>query len=102
METKINFDTETDRELVASKFDLAIATKLQAFKTDNKICLPMALDQSVVIEMELNEDKEEKIKRNKNQSSNKSEMYIALPLFCFMVLIILAAIGLLVYFYIAL
>ena len=96
MEPKIIYHSE--KELMGLKFTKDIETRLQIFKVHNKISLPMDLEQSVIIEMNLNEDNTNNNASTKN--SNKSELCITIPIFCIMSLTILSGIGLVVYFYI--
>ena len=99
MKTQIN--SVPERELMRSKCSNDIATKLDAFKASNKICLTLPLDHSVVIEMGLNDEDDQNSKGKKSKETNHmNELCVAIPLFCIMMLIIFASIGLLVYFYI--
>lgn len=92
MESKqsIIFDMDT--------FHKNVEKKLQTFKIDNNICLPMSLDASIIIEMDLNEEK--KAKNVASKKSDKSEFWITIPIAFFMLLVIFGGIGSLVYFYI--
>ena len=92
MESKQNiiFDMDT--------FHKNVEKKLQTFKIDNNICLPVSLDASIVIEMDLNEEK--KAKNAATKKSTKSEMWITVPIAIFMLLVIFGCIVSLIYFYI--
>ena len=96
MEQKIK--SHSEKEQLGLKFTRDMEDKLQIFKVDNKITLPMNLEQSVIIELDLNE--EESKKGTSKKTNNKSELFITIPLFCIMSMIILSCIGLVLYFYI--
>ena len=76
----------------------AVEEKLEIYKAANGLCLPNSLDTGTIIEMGLNEeqrspneeDTEEDIIRPK---TNRCELCSPVPIFCFIVIGILLAIG---------
>ena len=73
-------------------YEKEVEKRMMTFKTSNPLSLPEALDQSVVVEMDLNEE-DKNTKESKKMSRNTNDWCTPLGMLFLLLFVVLLGIG---------